>query len=123
MHSVAARAVWGDLVTNAADPQDIDQASKRILRGLLALSQALKASDLQLVNVQGLTPVQLDSYNLAALRRIQERATTTGRELVPLLLTGSIKEWEELIIDSFQQGMSLHLQESTMKQQVCGWLQ
>jgi hypothetical protein len=40
--------------------------TKRILRGLLALSQALKASDLQLVNVQGLTPVQLDSYSLAA---------------------------------------------------------
>jgi hypothetical protein len=122
MHAAAARAVWGDLVTNAADPQDIDQASKRILRGLLALSQALKGSDLQLVNVQGLTPVLLDSYNLAALRRIQERATTTGRELVPLLLTGSIKDWEELIIDSFQHGMSLHLEESTMKQQVCRWL-
>jgi hypothetical protein len=43
--------------------------------------------------------------------------------LVPLLLTGSIKDWEEFIIDSFQQGMSLHLEESTMKQQVCGWLQ
>jgi hypothetical protein len=66
--------------------------------------------------------VQLDSYNLAALRRIQQRATTTGRELVPLLLTGSIKDWEELIIDSFQHGMSLHLEESTMKQQVCRWL-
>jgi hypothetical protein len=109
-------------VTNAADPQDIDQASNRISRGLLALCQALKATDLQLVNVQGLTPVQLDSYNLAALRRIQQRATTTGRELVPLLLTGSIKDWEELIIDSFQHGMSLHLEESTMKQQVCRWL-
>jgi hypothetical protein len=121
-HAVAARAVWGDLVTNAADPQDIDQASNRIPRGLLALCQALKATDLQLVNVQGLTPVQLDSYNLAALRRIQQRATTTGRQLVPLLLTGSIKDWEELIIDSFQHGMSLHLEESTMKQQVCRWL-
>jgi hypothetical protein len=112
-------AVWGDLVTKAADPQDIDQASSRILRGLLALSQALGASDLQLVNTQGLEPLQLDSYNLAALRRIQQRATTTGRELVPLLLTGSIKDWEELIADSFQHGTSLHLEESTMKQQVC----
>jgi hypothetical protein len=119
MHALAAHAVWGDLVTNAADPQDIDQASNRIPRGLLALCQALKATDLQLVNVQGLTPVQLDSYNLAALRRIQQRATTTGRELIHLLLTGSIKDWEQFIIDSFQHGMSLHLEESTMKQQVC----
>jgi hypothetical protein len=119
MHAVASCAVWGDLVTDAADPQDIDQVSKRMPRSLLALCQAVKASDLQLVNVQGLTPVQLDSHNLAALRRMQERATTTGRELVPLLLTGSIKDWEELIVDSFQHGMSLHLEESTMKQQVC----
>jgi hypothetical protein len=42
--------------------------------------------------------------------------------LVPLLLTGSINDWEELIADSFQHGMSLHLEESTMKQQVCRWL-
>jgi hypothetical protein len=118
----ACGAVWGDLVTNAADPQDIDQANSRIPRGLLALSQTLGASDLQLVNTQGLKPVQLDSYNLAALRRIQQRATTTGRQLVPLLLTGSIKDWEEFIADSFQHGMSLHLEESTMKQQVCHWL-
>jgi hypothetical protein len=44
-------AVWarGDLVTNAADPQDTDQASGGILHGLLlALSQAVDASDLQL---------------------------------------------------------------------------
>jgi hypothetical protein len=43
-------AVWarGDLVTNAADPQDTDQASGGILHGLLALSEALDASDLQL---------------------------------------------------------------------------
>jgi hypothetical protein len=123
MHAVAARAVWGDLVTNAADPQDIDQASNRISRGLLALSQALEASDqLQLANIQGLKPVQLDKSNVAALRRLQERATTTGRELVPLLLTGGIKEWEELIADSFQHGMSLHLEESSIKQQVCPWL-
>jgi hypothetical protein len=54
-------------MTNAADPQDIDQASSRILRGLLALSQALDASDLQLANIQGVQPVQLDSYNKAAL--------------------------------------------------------
>lgn len=69
-------------VTNAADPQDIDQASNRIRRGLLALCQALKATELQLANVQGLTPVHLESYNMAALQRIQQRATTTGRELV-----------------------------------------
>jgi hypothetical protein len=55
-------------VTNAADPQDIDQASNRILRGLLTLSQALDASDVQLANSQGLKPVQLDKNNLAALR-------------------------------------------------------
>jgi hypothetical protein len=123
MRTVAARAVWGDLVTNAADPQDIDQASKRILGGLLALSQALEASDqLQLANIQGLKAVQLDKSNLAALRRLQERATTTGRELAPLLLTGGIKEWEEFIADSFQHGMSLHLDESSIKQQVCHWL-
>jgi hypothetical protein len=109
-------------VTNAADPQDIDQASSRILRGVLALSQELDAGDFQLANSQGLKPVQLDSYNLAALQRLQERATTTGRELVPLLLTGSIKGWEELIADSFQHGMSLHLEESSIKQQVCHWL-
>lgn len=121
--AVAARAVWSDLVTNAADPQDIDQASSRILRGLLALSHELDASDFQLANSQGLKPVQLDSYNLAALRRLRERAKTTGRELVPLLLTGSIKEWEELIADRFQHGMSLHLEESSIKQQVCHWLQ
>jgi hypothetical protein len=42
--------------------------------------------------------------------------------LVPLLLTGSIKDWEEFIADSFQHGMSLHLEESTIKQQVCHWL-
>jgi hypothetical protein len=41
---------------------------------------------------------------------------------MPLLLTGSIKDWEELIADSFQNGVSLHLEESTMKQQVCRWL-
>jgi uncharacterized protein YmfQ (DUF2313 family) len=105
-------------VTNAADPQDIDQASSCILRGLLALNQAVDASDLQLANIQGLEPVQL-----AALRRVQERATITGRELMPLLLTGSIQDWEQLISDSFQHGMSLHLEESTMKQQVCRWLQ
>jgi hypothetical protein len=122
MHAVAARAVWGDLVTNAADPQDIDQASNRIKRGLLALSQALEASDLQLANSEDLKPVQLDKHNLAALRRLQERATTTGRELVPLLLTGGVKEWEEFIAHSFQHGMSLQLQESTIKQQVCAWL-
>jgi hypothetical protein len=85
-------------VTSAADAQDIDQASKRILRGLLALSKALDATDLQLANSQGLRPVQLDSQNLAALRRLQERAEVTGHELVPLLLTGSIKDWEQLII-------------------------
>jgi hypothetical protein len=45
--------------------------------------------------------VQLDSYNLAALRRLQKRAKTTGHELVPRLLTGGIKEWEELIADRF----------------------
>jgi hypothetical protein len=64
---------------------------------LLALCQALKASDLQLANIQGLKPVQLDKCNLAALRRLQERATTTGRDLAPLLLTGGIKEWEDFI--------------------------
>jgi hypothetical protein len=58
--AVPALSVWGDLVTNAAGPQDIDQASNRILRGLLALSQALGASELQLANSQGLKPVQLD---------------------------------------------------------------
>jgi hypothetical protein len=42
--------------------------------------------------------------------------------LVPLLLTGGIKEWEEFIADSFQHGMSLHLEESSIKQQVCQWL-
>jgi hypothetical protein len=111
-------------VTNAADPQDIDQASNRIPRGLLALSQALEASDqLQLANSQGLKPVQLDKHNLAALRRLQERAMTTGRELVPLLLTGGIKEWEEFIADSFQHDMSLHLEQSSIKQQVWHWLQ
>jgi hypothetical protein len=122
MHVIAARAVWGDLVTNASDPQDIDQASKLIQRGLLALSQALGASDLQLANIQGLKPVQLDKSNLAALQRLQERATTTGRELVPLLLSGGIKDWEAFIADSFQHGMSLHLEESSLKQQVCPWL-
>lgn len=90
--AVAARAVSGDLVTNAADSQATGQASSHILRGLLALSQELDGSDFQLANSQGLRRVQLDSYNLAALRRQHERGKTTGRELVPLLLTGSIKE-------------------------------
>jgi hypothetical protein len=42
--------------------------------------------------------------------------------LVPLLLTGAVKDWEEFIADSFQHGMSLHLEESSIKQQVCHWL-
>jgi hypothetical protein len=106
-------------VTNAADSQDIDHASSRIVRGLLALSQALDAADLQLANAEGIQSVLLDTQNQAALRRLQERANTTERDLVSLVLTGNIKDWEQLVIDSFQRGMSVHLEEPTKYQVRC----
>jgi len=84
----------------------------------MAVSQALGVTDLQLTNAQGLVPVQLDDSAKAALRRMQERAMVVNMDLVQLLLTGDIQQWEQLIAFSFQRGMSLHLEVSTIKQQV-----
>jgi hypothetical protein len=85
---------------------------------LQAILQALGVTDLQLTIDQGVVPAQLDDSAKAALRRMQERARVVGVDLVPLLLTGDIQQWEQLITASFQRGMSLHLEESTIKQQV-----
>jgi hypothetical protein len=50
---------------------------------------------------------------------VQERRRATSSDLVELLLTGGIKDWEQLVTNSFQQDMSLNLEEATFKQQVC----
>lgn len=111
-------AVWGDLLADATDQQDIAAASTRLPRGLMAVLQALGVTGLQLTNAQGLVPAQLDDSAKAALRRMQERARVVDMDLVQLLLTGDIQQWEQLIAVSFQLGMSLHLEVSTIKQQV-----
>jgi aryl carrier-like protein len=112
------RAVWGDLLADATDQQDIAAASARLPRGLLAVLQALSITELQLTNVQDLVPAQLDDSAKAALRRTQERARVASMDIVQLLMAGDIQQWEQLITVSFQQGMSLHLEVSTIKQQV-----
>ena len=84
----------------------------------MAALQALGVTDLQLTNAKGLVPAQLDDSAKAALRRMQERARVAGVDLVQLLLTGDIQQWEQLITISFQRGMSLHLEVSTIQQQV-----
>ncbi len=85
----------------------------------MAVVQALGVTDQQLqLNTKGLQPVPLDACAKAALRRMQQRARAAGVNLVQLLLTGSIQQWEQLVTVSFQKGMSLNLQESTIKQQV-----
>ena len=104
-------------MTSAADPQDVQAATKRIRSGLLAAAQALGCSELELADPQ-CSPVQLDEQAKAALRRLQERARVTDADLPSLLLTGNISAWEQLITDSFQQGLSLHLEPATIQQQV-----
>jgi aryl carrier-like protein len=84
----------------------------------LAALQALGVTGLQLASAEGLVPAQLDDSAKAALRRMQERARVAGADLVQLLFTGDIQQWEQLITTSFQRGMSLHLEVSTVKQQV-----
>lgn len=85
----------------------------------MAVVQALGVADQQLqMNTKGLQPVPLDACAKAALRRMQKRARAAGVDLVQLLLTGSIQQWEQLVTVSFQKGMSLNLKESTIKQQV-----
>ena len=66
---VPAVVVWGDLVTNAADPQDIDSASSRILHGVLAVGQALGSTDMQLASTEGIKPVQLDAWGYLVLTK------------------------------------------------------
>jgi len=102
-------------VTIAADPQDIDRASCHILRGVLFLEQALGASDLQLASSEGVRPLQLHDKDKAALRQLHQ--TGPGSQTLTWL-TGSIQDWEQLVCDSFQCGRSVHLDESTIKQQV-----
>jgi hypothetical protein len=122
---VIAATAWSQKVRDASDAQDIDKTSSDIRSGLLAFSQTLGAADLQLARTEGIVPVQLDSHAQAAVRRLQDRAKATNLnttqhncDLVSLLLTGSIREWEQLIVDSFQQGLSRELAEPTIKQQV-----
>jgi hypothetical protein len=112
------RAVWGDLLADATDPQDIAAASTRLPRGLLAVLHALAVTDLQLTNAQDVVPTQLDDSAKAALRRMHERARVAGMDIVQLFMAGDIQRWEQLITASFQRGMSLHLEVSTIKQQV-----
>lgn len=64
-------------------------------------------------------PAQLDDNAKAALRRMYERVRVAGMDIVQLLMAGDIQQWEQLITVSFQRGMSLHLEVSTIKQQVC----
>jgi aryl carrier-like protein len=85
----------------------------------MAVAQALGVADQQLqMNTKGLQPVPLDASAKAAVHRMQRRARAAGVDLVQLLLTGSIQQWEQLVTVSFQKGMSLNLKESTIKQQV-----
>jgi hypothetical protein len=68
--------------------------------------------------------LHLDGDATVVLRRMQGWGRATGIALVELLLTGGIKEWEQLVTDSavcasFRQGMSLHLAEARFKQEVC----
>jgi hypothetical protein len=75
----ACVAVWGDLVTDTSDLQDIDAASKCAHRGLLTLL-AEGITDLQLASPQGsqMTEIQLNGAAKAALRRMQERGEPTS---------------------------------------------
>jgi aryl carrier-like protein len=63
----------------------------------MAALRALGVRDLQLTNAKGMVSAQLDDSAKAALRRVQERARVAGVDLVQLLLTGDIQQWEQLI--------------------------
>jgi len=81
----------------------------------MAVLQALGVTDLQLSTDHGRVPAQLNDSAKAAERRMQKRARVVGVDLAPLVLTGDIQQWEQLITVSFQQGMSLHLEESSSR--------
>jgi len=114
----AALAVWQQHTTDAGDVQDVATAANRATSGLFAAAAALGLPVQPLPDQQLLPPLQLDSDAQAALRRLQERASKTSTELFDLLMTGSVAEWEAMIISSFQAGVSADVQESTIQHQV-----
>jgi hypothetical protein len=111
-------AVWQQLTTDASDTQDVARAAQRATSGLFAAAAALGVPAQALQDQQLLPAVQLDSDAQAALRQLQERAIKTSTDLFELLMTGTVAEWEAMVISSFQAGVSTDVQESTIQHQV-----
>jgi hypothetical protein len=111
--------VWQQLTTDAADSQDVAHAAQKATAGFFAVAAALGISLSPLPNQQ-LPPVYLegDGKAQAALRRLKERAKATGADLLELILSGSVAEWEAFISSSFQAGCSADVQEATVQHQV-----
>jgi hypothetical protein len=111
--------VWQQLTTDAADGQDVAHAAQKATAGFFAVAAALGDSLSPLPNQQ-LLPVYLEggSEAQAALRRLKERAKAAGADLLELILSGSMADWEAFIISSFQAGCSADIQEATAQHQV-----
>lgn len=99
------------------DAQDVAAATLKVLAGAAAVAAVLQIP-FQPITTQQLPSVRLDDEAKAALRRLKARAERTGLNLFEQLLSGSVADWETMMVNSFRAGMSLELLDTTVQQQV-----
>jgi hypothetical protein len=114
----AAATVWATYIGDATDRLDVAASASKVSVAFLALAPVCDKHVQPVTGAAKAIAEILDPRGLEAFNRMQRLLEHVSCDLWQLMWRGDVAAWENCVKQSFAAGMSLDLEEATVKYQV-----